>query len=334
MSSLVGLFVREIVATRQIIVYIPTMSYPIQVVVRETGLSAHVLRVWEKRYGAVVPQRTATQRRVYSDADVHRLKLLRQTTLLGHPIGSIANLVDEALETLIKAAAVRSPIPSTWAIENGALMPDSPIILDCIEAVKALDADALNALLEQAAVEAGHTTLLRQVLAPLTQRLGDLWSRGILRMAHEHFATVVIRSFLLNPARQYAGVNATATLVVSTPQGQLHELGAVMAAALASEQGWHAVYLGPSLPAAEIAGIASQSRARAVALSVVYPDDDPNVERELQDLRRFLPGNTAIIVGGRAAKNYQAALDAIGAIFAKDLAQLQVELAKIRSTRP
>src|SRR5271165_2285947 len=61
------------------------------------------------RYGAVVPQRTATQRRVYSDADVHRLKLLRQTTLLGHPIGSIANLPDEALEALIKAAAARAP---------------------------------------------------------------------------------------------------------------------------------------------------------------------------------------------------------------------------------
>ena len=213
-------------------------------------------------------------------------------------------------------------------------MPDPPIILDCIEAVKALDADALNALLERAAVEAGHTTLLRQVLTPLAQRLGDLWSGGLLRMAHEHFATVVIRSFLLNPARQYAGVNATATLVVSTPQGQLHELGAVMATALASEQGWHAVYLGPSLPAAEIAGIASQSRARAVALSIVYPDDDPNVESELHDLRRFLPGNIAMIVGGRAAEYYHAALDATGAILAKDLAQLQVELAKIRSTRP
>ena len=73
-------------------------------------------------------------------------------------------------------------------------------------------------------------------------------------MAHEHFATAVIRSYLLNPARQYAGVNATATLVVSTPQGQLHELGAVMAAALASELGGAPFTSGPSLPAAEIAG--------------------------------------------------------------------------------
>ncbi len=310
------------------------MTYPIQVVVNETGLTAHVLRVWEKRYGAVVPQRTATQRRAYTEADVHRLKLLRQATLIGHPIGSIASLPDEALERLLKGAVTRQPNLTTRPIGAGALMADLPIVLDCIEAVKAFDADALNALFERAAVEAGHTALLRQVLTPLVQRMGDLWSKGMLRMAHEHFATVVIRSFLLNPARQYAGANATATLVVSTPQGQLHELGAVMAAALASEQGWHAVYLGPSLPAAEIAGIASKSRARAVALSVVYPDDDPNVERELYDLRRFLPGNIAVLVGGRAAEHYHTALDATGAIFVKDLAQLQVELAKIRATRP
>ena len=61
-------------------------------------------------------------------------------------------------------------------MDDGAPMPDSPIILDCIEAVKAFDADALNTLLERAAVESGHTALLRHVIAPLAQRLGDLWS--------------------------------------------------------------------------------------------------------------------------------------------------------------
>jgi MerR family transcriptional regulator, light-induced transcriptional regulator len=310
------------------------MNYPIQVVVRETGLTAHVLRVWEKRYAAVVPERTATQRRTYSDADVHRLKLLRRATLVGHPIGSVAKLSDEELERLVQAAAAQAQMPSAPSIGDGALIPNSPIIRDCIEAVKTFDADALTTLLERAAVQSGYTALLRQVIAPLAHRLGDLWSEGTLRMSHEHFATAVIRSFLLNPARQYAGANASSTLVAATPQGQLHELGAVITAALAAELGWRVVYLGPSLPAAEIAGVAFQNQARAVALSIVYPDDDPNVERELHDLRRFLPRNVAVLVGGRAAEYYHAALDATGAILVKDLPQLQVELAKIRATRP
>jgi len=306
------------------------VTYPIQVVVRETGLSAHVLRVWEKRYRAVVPQRTATQRRIYSDADVHRLKLLRKATLLGHPIGSVANLPEEALETLLKSAA---PISSAGSIVDGTVTPDLPIILDCIEAVKAFDADTLSRLLERATVQLGHTGLLHRLIAPLAQRLGDLWSEGILRMSHEHFATALIRGFLLNPARQYAGASSNLALVAATPQGQLHELGAVMATALAAEQGWRAVYLGPSLPAAEIAGVAIQNDARVVALSIVYPDADPNVERELRDLRRFLPEKVAVLVGGRAAENYRPAIDAIGAFLVKDLAQLQIELAKIRASR-
>jgi MerR family transcriptional regulator, light-induced transcriptional regulator len=307
------------------------MTYPIQVVVRETGLSAHVLRVWEKRYRAVVPQRTATKRRVYSEADVHRLKLLRQATVLGHPIGSVAHLSDEALDTLVQTAAHQGAIAPADSHPMAAPSPDSPIILACMEAVKAFDAEALNKLLERATVQLGHTGLLHQVVAPLTQRLGDLWVEGRVRMSHEHFATALIRGFLLNPARQYAGTNSTWTLVAATPQGQLHELGAVMCAALAAEQGWRAVYLGPSLPAAEIAGVASQNEAQVVALSLIYPDGDPNMERELHDLRRFMP-KKAILIGGRAAQNYRRSIEAIGALLIKDLNHFQLELANVRAS--
>jgi MerR family transcriptional regulator, light-induced transcriptional regulator len=309
------------------------MTHPIQVVVRETGLSAHVLRVWEKRYGAVVPQRTATHRRMYSEAEVRRLKLLRQATLLGHPIGSIARLPDESLETLVNAASRSVKSSSTTAVNGEQAKVDSPIIVNCIEAVKAFDADALGTLLERAAIESGYNALLRRVISPLAQRLGDLWQDGRLRVSHEHFATAVIRNYLLNAARQYASSNTTPTLVAGTPQGQLHELGAVMAASLAVELGWRAVYLGPSLPAAEIAAAASQNHARVAALSIVYPPDDPNVERELHDLLRFLSQNVAILVGGRAAERYLTAIHATGAILVRDLSQLEVELSKIRAAR-
>jgi MerR family transcriptional regulator, light-induced transcriptional regulator len=309
------------------------MTHPIQVVVRETGLSAHVLRVWEKRYGAVVPQRTATHRRMYSEAEVRRLKLLREATLLGHPIGSVARLPDEPLERLVNAASGSVKSSSTTAVNAEQAKVDSPIIVNCIEAVKAYDAHALGNLLERAAIESGYNAFLRRVISPLTQRLGDLWQHGLLRVSHEHFATAVIRNYLLNAARQYAGSTTTPTLVAATPQGQLHELGAVIAASLAVELGWRAVYLGPSLPAAEIAAVALENHARVAALSVVYPPDDPNVERELHDLRRFLPPNVAILVGGRAAEHYLTAIDATGAILVRDLSQLEIELSKIRAPR-
>jgi MerR family transcriptional regulator, light-induced transcriptional regulator len=309
------------------------MTYPIQVAARITGLSAHVLRVWEKRYGAVVPERTETHRRRYSEGDVHRLKLLRRATLLGHPISSVAKLNDEALETLMAAAGDQPLLPSDGSMHDGEETQNSQTVKSCLQAVKAFDVEALNNLLERSAVELGYTAMLHQVVAPLAQRLGDLWADGILRMSHEHFATAAIRGFLLNPSRQYAGVTGALVLVAATPQGQLHELGAVMSAALAAEQGWRAVYLGPSLPAAEIAGVAFQHEARAVALSLVYPEGDLNIERELRELRRFLPKKVSILVGGRAAEHYRPAIDAIGAHLVKDLVQLRAELETMGASR-
>lgn len=309
------------------------MTYPIRVVVRKTGLTAHVLRIWEKRYGAVIPKRTGTHRRTYSDADIHRLTLLRRATILGHPIGSVAKLSDEALETLVKAAGDETLEPSAGPTLDAPLMAESQIVRDCIDTVIAFDTDGLNQVLERAAVELGYTAVLRHVIAPLAQKLGDLWSKGSLRMSHEHFATAVIRGFLLNPARQYAGSTVTFTLVAATPQGQLHELGAVMAAALAAEVGWHALYIGPSLPAAEIAGVAFRRDARVVALSLIYPESDPNIERELRELRGFLPKKVTVLVGGRAAENYRSVIDEIGARLIKDLTHLEIELAQIRGER-
>ena len=73
-------------------------SYGIGAVVRQTGLPAPTIRIWEKRYGAVSPIRTETNRRLYSAEDVARLGLLRSLTEQGHSIGNIANLSLSELE--------------------------------------------------------------------------------------------------------------------------------------------------------------------------------------------------------------------------------------------
>ena len=69
-----------------------------------TGLSPHLIRIWEKRYGAVAPKRTATNRRLYSDAEIERLNLLRLATAAGHSIGNIAKLPLRRLKSLVAKA--------------------------------------------------------------------------------------------------------------------------------------------------------------------------------------------------------------------------------------
>jgi methanogenic corrinoid protein MtbC1 len=168
------------------------------------------------------------------------------------------------------------------------------------------------------------------VIAPLTQTLGDRWRVGQITAAHEHFATGHIRAFLANLAKPFGSSAAAPVLIVATPSGQWHELGALLAGAMAANLGWNVTGLGASLPAAEIAGSAQQKRARAVALSVVYPEDDPDLPGELMRLRELLPPEMALLVGGRAMPAYREVLERLGAVLTGDLAELGLALDRLR----
>ena len=299
----------------------------IKVVAQRTGLSAHVIRIWEKRYGAVEPERTETNRRLYSDQQIERLSLLRDITQNGHSIGHVAKLPTEKLRELSKD----SPATNGRAPRALTVAPAAPTFLDeCVAAVQSLDARALEETLKRAATELGAHGLLQRVVAPLVQTLGDLWREGTITAAHEHFASGVIRIFLGQAAKPFAGTDSAPVLVVTTPAGQIHELGALLVGAAAANVGWHVTYLGASLPAAEIAGAARQKRARAVALSLVYPEDDHRLDGELTRLHESLPPEVKLLVGGRAMPAYHDVLEKIGATQIADLTDLCATLDDLR----
>lgn len=299
----------------------------IKVVARRTGLSAHVIRIWEKRYGAVEPERTGTNRRLYSDEQIERLSLLRNVTQSGHSISHVAKLPTEKLRELARQSqGPNGHTPREPRETSGA----ETLLVDCVAAVKSLDSRALEETLKRASTDLGAQGLLQRVVAPLAQTIGDLWRDGAITAAHEHFASAVIRIFLGQAAKPFAGTEGAPVLVVATPAGQIHELGALLVGAAAANLGWHVTYLGASLPAAEIAGAARQNRARAVALSLVYPEDDHRLDGELTRLRESLPPEITLLVGGRAMPAYRHTLEKIGATRMNDLAHLISTLDALR----
>lgn len=301
-------------------------------VVQRTGLSPHVIRVWEKRYGAVAPRRTASNRRLYSEAEVRRLLLLHAATKAGYSIGTIARLSDEQLRALTGLPEDVSRVAPA-VNGNGHFLPGDAsggFLARALDSVRRMDSHALDAVLLRASLELGSQGLLQKLIAPLAAKLGDLWQSGDLTAAEEHFATNIIRTFLAGMARPFAMPENAPTLVVATPAGQLHELGAVLVTAAATGRGWRATYLGPSLPAVEIALAVLRTAARALALSIVYPADDPDLPAELAILKRYLPDSVPVVAGGRAAPAYQTALEAMGAVIADDLPSLYTFLDSVR----
>jgi methanogenic corrinoid protein MtbC1 len=226
------------------------------------------------------------------------------------------------------AASARLQAPAARASTQAP--PTGSFVDDCVAAIKALDATALDDALRRGATALGALGMLQSVVAPLAQTIGELWRDGTLTSAHEHFASAALRVFLGNSAKPFAGTENAPVLVVATPAGQIHELGALLVGAAAANLGWHVTYLGASLPAAEIAGAARQNSARAVALSLVYPEDDPRLEGELTRLRESLPPEVTLLVGGRATPAYRDALEQIGAVQVNDLAHLYSALEDLR----
>lgn len=305
----------------------PDAQYPIQLVARLTGLSAHVIRIWEQRYRAVEPRRTPGNHRVYSQRDIERLNLLRDVTHAGHNIGQVARLPTDKLGELVAVcSSIHAPAApaATETATNGSLLDE------CLLAIKSFDTHALDDALKRGSIALGALGLLQRVVAPLTQTLGDLWRDGTFTTAHEHFASAAIRVFLGNAAKPFGPMDDAPVLVVATPAGQVHELGALLVGATAANLGWKVTYLGASLPAAEIAGAVRQRRAKAVALSLVYPEDDPRLEVELKHLSESLPVDVALLVGGRATQAYRKALEKIGAVLIENLAHLGSTLDGLR----
>ena len=297
-------------------------SLPIQAVVRATGLSAHLLRAWERRYRAVHPTRSRSGQRRYSEADVQRLLLLRRATQAGHPIGTIAEHSDAEVRRLLggEAGSARAMLAT----------PEEELQRNCVAAVREMNERELIDLLESAVTRFGHQGLLQRIVAPLAEEIGELWRNGQLTAAHEHFFTAAARTFLGKTAQQFAPAPDAPALIAATPVGQHHELGAFMAAVMATNLGWRAIYLGCSLPAAEIAAAAIQLEARVLVLSIIHPPDDPHLATELRAIRRRLP-DINLLVGGRASASYRSALKSIKADVISDLIEFGDALDAIRA---
>lgn len=307
--------------------------HPIRVVARRTGLNRDVLRAWEVRYGAVVPERTPGGQRLYSDDDIERLRLIQHALGAGRRIGQVATLPSEELARLV-AEDERAERNTPGGRKREALSPLSAegLLRECLDAVQAMDAPRLESTLSLAAVTLQATELIDHVVTPLMIQIGDLWWADHLTPAHERLASSVVRR-TLDEIRVKLQSGDGPGLVVATPAGQHHEIGAMLAAATAAAAGWRAIYMGADLPAASIAKAAELTRARAVALSLIYPAGDAELAEEIRTLRRLLPTDVDVIVGGQAAASYRAVLEEIGALWLSDTPALRSALDLVRVAR-
>ena len=305
-------------------------QYLIKTVSKRSGVKSDLVRAWERRYQAVNPSRTLGGHRVYTDQDIARLKLLNQATSNGHSISQIAKLSLDDLKHLIKNEPDSTPNPLIilGAVSNHVQIAEE-YIEKCYASVLAFDAQALESHFENAIVELRSEAFIEHLLTPLLSIIGERWKTGELRPVHEHMTSSVIRSLTYILRNNHPCPANAPRMIVSTPIGQLHELGALLAAIMAELCGWQVTYLGANLPAEEIAAAVKYTNACALTLSISFATDDHVVAKELRRLKKLIGNEVSLIVGGRAAGHFEAVLNEVGVVNIQGYSHFKEVLAKL-----
>jgi DNA-binding transcriptional MerR regulator/methylmalonyl-CoA mutase cobalamin-binding subunit len=295
-------------------------GYPIRAVSKLTGLSIDALRAWERRYQAVVPNRTS-RGRLYDAAQVRRLMLLRDATKRGHSIGNVARLEDAQIEALLTTAAAAAT-PLDAGSEQTVLKP-------VLAAIENYDYAAANGELGVLASLLPVAELVACVVHPLMDLIGKRWYNGTLTVAQEHMVSALLRNLLGGLVRLYHPREPRVRLLFATPASELHEFGILCGAMLAVSVGIEAVYLGPNLPTPEIVSITNRLQPQALVLGVAAPAYVPDLKGAVAFIAAQIPPATELWIGGRDAPDAIPRTPADRVTFLEDFASIQPHLTRL-----
>jgi DNA-binding transcriptional MerR regulator/methylmalonyl-CoA mutase cobalamin-binding subunit len=278
--------------------------YRIGGVAARTGLSEHVIRAWERRYGTPVPQRTRGGYRVYTDDDVRLLLRLRELTEEGVPISEAVRLAAErGTHSAARPSAVAAASPDRDEVRTWERA--------IITAAMSLDQRAVEAVLDRALSALPALVVYERLMVSVQRQVGESWGEGRLGVAEEHLISQVVRARLIRLLHAAPGNGPRHVVCACFPEDE-HEIGLLGAALRFLDAGFRVTYLGARTPTAELLRVARDVRPEILALSCVLDPGARVYRRIVCKVNQSLPRGTRLVVGGRGAENHPRALDGFG----------------------
>lgn len=277
--------------------------FNIQVASQLSGVASATIRAWEKRYNAVVPERADNKHRLYSEQDIEKLALLYRLTEVGQSIGKIAHLDLSELKN-IYSSLMHKPYDELQVVTPHHERIDYDKILGSLYiALSAYKLDIISHELEKAKSLLTPRELCLNILIPLFHEIGHKVDRNELSFAQEHTLSAIVSFYIGQMIGQHYQKKTLKEnlLLISTPEGELHEIGILASALLCVHYGIKFIFLGANLPAASIAEAANALKPKAILLGVTKGHeitDKRNLEDYLSDLSVQLKVNSEIWVGG------------------------------------
>jgi MerR family transcriptional regulator, light-induced transcriptional regulator len=267
---------------------------------RRLGISDHVLRAWESRYGLLQPVRSAGGFRLYSAADEARVRRMQAYLAEGLSAAQAARAVlrEDGAATPGRAdpglAALDSAAPGTAAPSSAASGPAAPgpaapgpagppalpdptqstvaqLSAALREAFDAYDELAAQAVIDRLVSDLSVIALLRDVVLPYLAELGDRWERGTVSIAQEHFASNIIRGRLAGLARGWGGGHRPRA-VLACPPGEQHDLALMIFGIVLNRSGWSIDFFGTGTPVEELDRAVDATHPDLIVLAATVPD--------------------------------------------------------------
>lgn len=276
--------------------------FNIQVASQLSGVASATIRAWEKRYNAVVPQRAENKHRLYSEKDIEKLALLFKLTELGQSIGKIAHLDLEELKE-VYSTLLHKPYDEKQVITpNHDKIDYDKMLTSFYLALSSYKLDILSHELDKAKTLLTPRDLCLNLLIPLFHEIGNKVGRNELSIAQEHTLSAIVSFHLGQMIGQHYQKSTLREemVLITTPEGELHEIGILAAALLFVHYGIKFVFLGASLPASSLAEAAVALKAKVILLGVTRHEinDHQSLEGYIDTIQESLPNKTKIWVGG------------------------------------
>ncbi len=264
-------------------------SYPIHELERLTGVKAHTIRIWEKRYGLVEPDRTDTNRRIYNGDQVR--KLLNVVTLLskGYKISKIAELTETQLHEEVLTDKTR------WQGETLYI----GYINELVKTMISFDETGFEHVFTTVAQRFGLYEAMVNVIYPFLKKIGVLWSVDKADPMQEHFATSIVKRKLMVAIDGLQPGTSTANkkFLLFLPEGELHEIGLLFANYIIKSKGYETLYLGQNVPDAHLEEFVRLLQPDYMLLFYIASGSKERVNAHIRELSKMSQHTQVLVTG-------------------------------------
>ena len=261
-------------------------TYSIKDIEKISGIKAHTIRMWERRYGIVIPQRTDTNIRYYSDQnlrDILNISILNQN---GLKISKIAKLSKDEMRE-----RVNNLLDSSHEYGH---------IIDAL-LISMLDIDeyAFNKTFTEAWEEYGFEKMIENIIFPFLEHIGLLWQTNTIKPAQEHFMTNLLRQKIIALIDREVPQQdvSKGKIVFFLPEKELHEFGLLFYSFIARKKGFEAIYLGASVPLEDLKEVQKETGAKAFFCAHVAAIEKARLEKMFVYFRETFPQLTFFVTG-------------------------------------